>query len=237
MTDAAASRSLLSAFRVRWYYVVPALAVALVLAVFPGIDLAVSEMVYDAGRGGFYLGHSLLMDVLQEVTSYASAVFLLGCLGWWLVVQRVRDVRWRVSDRMMAYLLLAFLIGPVLVVSLGFKEHWGRNRPVETANFGGEARFQPYYLPYGVCEDDCSFSSGHSSRGFYFMALAIAAYGLGWAHRRLILASAIGFGSLAAGLRVIEGKHFLSDVTLSAIIVTYVAWVLFRLIFRTAEKR
>lgn len=235
MTETAAHRSLLSAFRAPWRYALPALAVALVLAAFPQIDLALSNMVYDPARGGFYLGHHWLPDVLEKITSYASSVFLVGCLLWWMVVQRGRDVRWRIGDRMMAYLMLAFLIGPVLIVSLGFKEHWGRNRPVETVDFGGSAPFLPYYQPDGVCEDDCSFPSGHSSRGFYFMALAIAAYGFGWPHRRLILASAIGFGCVTAGLRIIEGRHFLSDVTLAAIIVTYVSWVLFRLVFRRLE--
>jgi lipid A 4'-phosphatase len=126
---------------------------------------------------------------------------------------------------------LAFAIGPVLIVSLGLKEHWGRVRPMETTLFAGQGEFTPYYLPTGTCETDCSFTSGHSSRGFFFMAVAIAAYGLGWRHRHAILAGAVAFGVLTATLRIVEGKHFLSDVTLSSFIVTYVAWVLFAMLY------
>lgn len=233
MTDTPVSeRSLLSAFHLPWYFTLPALGIALLLAFVPEIDIAVSHAVYDGALGGFYFSHYGIMDVLDVVTSYASGLFVLGCLAWWLVVQRKYKTNTRLSDRMIAFLLLVYLIGPVLIVSLGFKEHWGRMRPVEVTLFGGEEPFLPYYLPNGICEDDCSFPSGHSSRGFYFMALAVAAYGFGWRQRRVILASAIGFGTLAAALRILEGKHFLSDVTLSAIIVSYVAWVVFRLAFR-----
>lgn len=229
--------TLLSAFRLPWYFAVPVLAVALLFALFPQIDLAVSRAVYDPAQGGFYYGRYPIADVLDVFTSIASSVLLVGYLLWWLVVQRKWQVKWRVSDRMIAYLLLAFLIGPVLIVSLGFKEHWGRMRPVEVTEFGGSEPFLPYYLPHGICEDDCSFPSGHSARGFYFVAFAIAAYGFGWAHRRLILASAIGFGCLTAAMRILEGKHFLSDVTFSAIIVSYVAWGTFRLVFRHKPHR
>lgn len=229
-------RSLLYAFRTPWPYVLGALVFALVVAFFPQIDLAVSSAVYDPARGGFYFSQYWWMDVLDVITSLASSVMVLGVVAWWLVMPRLRPHAPRIRERMVAYLLIAFLIGPVLIISLGFKEHWGRNRPVEVTQFAGAEAFTPYYLPYGVCEDDCSFPSGHSSRGFFFVALAIAAYGFGWSQRRLILASAIGFGTLAAGLRILEGKHFLSDVTFSAIIVTYVSWVVFRLVFRHTDS-
>lgn len=231
MADSSPRCGALRAFYVPLRYALPALFVLAVLAAFPAIDIAVTESVYAVEYGGFYLGRNVLLDMLGHVTSLSSAVFVAGCFGWWLVVQRRFAVQWRINNRLMAYIALVFIVGPVLVVSFGFKEHWGRERPHDVVEFGGAGTFTPYYSPEGVCESDCSFPSGHSSRGFYFMALAIAAYGLGWQQRRVILAGAIGFGVMTATLRILEGRHFLSDVTLSAVIVTYISWVLFRLIF------
>lgn len=212
-----------------WWMLGPMVLLAVLFAVAPQVDIAVTSYVYDAVRGEFYWGQASWMDYVTAITGTASVVALLGLMLYW-AWGKVRG-RKSVQGRLVAYLFLAFLIGPVLTISLGFKEHWGRNRPIEVTQFGGEAQFSPYWKLTGSCESDCSFPSGHSSRGFIWVALAIAAYGLGWRYRGAILASTLAIGATAATLRVIEGKHFLSDVTLSGCIVIYVSWIVFRAMY------
>lgn len=219
-----------SVLRVPLAIALPCVVWVLLLAVFPQIDLAVSGAVYDAGAG-FVYGNTALTRFLDPFTSYAAVAMLAGCLGWWgLGKLRVAMPRC-IPDRFMAFLLIAFLVGPLLSITIGLKQHWGRERPIEITQFGGTKTFTPYYLPTGSCERDCAFSSGHAGRGFFFVALAIAAYGLAWPHRRLIMVGALSFGLLTAALRIIDGKHFLSDVTFSALIVSYVAWVVFGMFY------
>lgn len=229
----------LAAFKVPLAVFLPCFVIALLLALFPQIDVTVSGWFYDRAKG-FPYGHLPWVEAVSYVTSFGSGIFVLGCLGFWCwarlgwpMPQVFRRIR--ISNRMMAYLFLVFLIGPLLIVGYGLKENWGRVRPVETTLFGGEGAFTPYYMPTGTCDTDCSFSSGHSSRGFYFIALAIAAYRFGWRYRHAIFAASLSFGVLAATLRVIEGNHFVSDVTFSAFIVSYIAWVLFGVIFESEE--
>lgn len=222
--------AVLNVFWAPWWMAVPMVALFIVFAVFPEIDMKVSGSVYNAATGGFYLGHPHWMDYADYITSFGSTVALAAVVVWWLIGKGL-PVRGKVPGRVVAYLLLAFLIGPVLTISLGFKEHWGRNRPVEVTEFGGAAPFTPYWNTTGKCESDCSFPSGHSSRGFIFMAAAIAAFGLGWRYRYAMLAAALAIGVSAATFRIMEGKHFLSDVTLSACIVIYLSWVLFRFMY------
>lgn len=215
----------LSAFSVPLRYWLPCALLLLALALFPQIDLAVSGFAYAQGQGFLY-GHHPLVDALDPLTNYAAIVFVSLVAAWWLL-RRVAKGLPRISDRFAAFLVLVFLCGPLIPVSLGLKQHWGRERPFMVSEFGGDRVFTPYYLPTGTCEQDCSFSSGHTARGFYFLALAVFAYGQGWPRRRLVLAGALGFGLLAGALRIVEGKHYLSDVAFSAIIVSYAAWVVY----------
>lgn len=230
----------LAAFKVPLVVFLPCIAIALTLALFPQIDIAVSNLFYDPALGVFPYGDLPWIVNVSYVTSLGSAAFVMACAGFWLWARLGWPMpKWfkciRISNRMMAYLFLVFLIGPLLIIGYGLKENWGRMRPHEVTQFGGEGTFTPYYMPTGKCDTDCSFSSGHSSRGFYFLALVIAAYRFGWRCRHAIFAGALAFGFLAASLRVVEGKHFLSDVTLSAFIVGYLAWVLFGLIFERQD--
>lgn len=230
----------LAAFKVPLAIFLPCFAIALALALYPQIDIAVSGWFFDRAAG-FSYGRLPWVEAVSYVTSLGSGVFVLSCLGVWFWARlgwpmpRVFK-RIRISNRMMAYLFLVFLIGPLLIVGYGLKENWGRVRPFETTLFAGEGTFTPYYMPTGKCDTDCSFSSGHSSRGFYFIALAIAAYRFGWRYRHAIFAASFSFGLLAASLRIIEGNHFLSDVTFSAFIVSYIAWVAFGMIFEGPEN-
>lgn len=224
-----ATPSRFSAFSVPLHYWLPCAVLALLLALFPQIDLFVSRQAYTQGQGFLY-GHHPLVSALDPVTNFASALFVAAVAGWWLLGQVARGLP-KVAGRFAAFVVLVFLCGPLIPVSLGLKQHWGRERPHMVTEFGGERVFTPYYLPTGTCEDDCSFSSGHTARGFYFLALAIYAYGQGWPRRRFVLSGALAFGLLAGGLRILEGKHYISDVAFSAFIVTYAAWVVYGLLY------
>ncbi|MBM3617258.1 MAG: phosphatase PAP2 family protein [Alphaproteobacteria bacterium] len=222
-----------AAFKVPLVFAVPAIAFLLLLAIFPEWDLVVSGWFYDPERGGFYMGKNFWIDWSGYFTSMASAIFVLGCFLFYGLGKVKRRTYIGMDKRLAAYFGLVLVIGPLLLVSLGFKEFWGRPRPVDVTEFGGVHEFVPYYQPSNACDTDCSFPSGHSARGFFFMALAFATYGLKKSRRvsYALLTAAILFGITTGFLRIIEGMHFLTDVTISAIIVTYTAWVLFRLMW------
>lgn len=218
-----------NAFKIPLPYAIPIFTFLLVMAVFPQIDLIVSGWFYDPAKGGFWLGHHRWIDALGEFTSMASAIFVVVCFVLYGYGIRKKRIYWGLDRRLVIYLGLVMIIGPLLVVTVGFKEFWGRARPLQVTEFGGDKTFTPYYEPTNACATDCSFPSGHSSRGFYFLALAFAGYKLN--RRRsvghMLLGGAMVFGVITAGLRVIEGKHFLSDVTVAGFILAYVCWVLY----------
>lgn len=131
---------------------------------------------------------------------------------------------WR--SRTFLYLIAVVAIGPGLVVNVVLKDNWGRPRPRDVVEFGGNMSFTPAFVISDQCPKNCSFVAGHPS-----MAFALVALGLLAARRRRawLIALAVGLG-LAVGFgRIVQGGHFLSDVIFSAVFTVAIAVGLYRL--------
>jgi lipid A 4'-phosphatase len=114
-------------------------------------------------------------------------------------------------------------------VSGVLKEHWGRARPAQV--FSGEAEFTPPFVIADECARNCSFVSGEASSA---TALAIVSCVLLWPvlggrdRRRAVLLLS-GVAAAAALMRIVTGRHFLSDVVFAAYLTSFVAWALWHL--------
>jgi len=115
------------------------------------------------------------------------------------------------SSKGLLFLMLALMLGPGLVVNLVSKNIWGRARPAHVEQFGGTLKFSPAFVFSDQCDRNCSFVSGHSAFGFYFVAFAM----LFKRHRKKLFAFAIGYGALIGFGRIYQGGHFISDVIFS----------------------
>ena len=184
-----------------WLLVSGALALLFVLV--PDIDLAFSGLFYDVGAGFTQNGAPWERVLYESVGVLLVGAFRKGPFGR--------------QGRVAALLLLVLALGPGLVVNGILKEHWGRARPRDVTEFGGERHFTPAFVISDQCERNCSFTAGHPSAGF-----ALAALGYAYVSRRrrwAVFAAATGFGLLVGLARVAAGGHFLSDVLFSGIIV------------------
>ena len=193
----------------------------LVLATWPGIDLAVSRAFFDGE--GFPLARSRALHLVRHaVWNLAIAATLLSLLAWavWLAL----GWRARVASRLWAYPAALMLLGPGLLVNGVLKAHWGRARPAEIAPFGGEAAFTPPFQMAGPCARNCSFVSGEGAGA---VALAIAVGVLVPSTRLRIALAALA--ALASGLRVATGRHFLSDAVFGAFLMAFLGLALHRL--------
>jgi membrane-associated phospholipid phosphatase len=160
----------------------------------------------------YFLG--VLPALLLGVGSLAVAISSqwIGRLRFW------RRAGWFVA--------LSLALGPGLIVNGLLKPTWGRPRPAHVAEFGGAVQYAPVWSP-GVAPGATSFPSGHASMGFFLMVPAFLLYRK---HRRLaVLLFALGliFGSTVGLARMIQGRHFPSDVLWSAACVYYSALFLY----------
>jgi lipid A 4'-phosphatase len=207
-------------------------AIGALLVAIPQVDLAVTGLFYDP-QLGFHLRPLLVVRVLYSSVWWISAAVLVGTLGfliasWTLYRQRAEIGAQR---RAALYLLLVMLIGPGLLVNGVFKDHWGRARPSQVVEFGGNKQFTRAALPADQCEKNCSFVSGHASVGFFFVSLAFLCPRR--RERWLTIGTVAGLG---IGLvRIVQGGHFFSDVLFAGIVAYLTARVLHAVMFRSNQ--
>ncbi len=210
-------------------YVALAALTMIVFAVWPDLDLAVSNLFFD--RGGF-VGADPLARFGRDVFRVTPFVVLALYAALWLAKRYGVRLGWAPSGRAVVFLIATIAIGPGLIVNLGLKDHWHRPRPVHTQEFGGPDTFRPWYDDTGACKINCSFVSGEASTGFWMVAPASVAPPP-W--RGPAIVAAFVFGVCSSLLRMAFGGHFLSDVLLGGLISLIVIEIARRLLW--VEKR
>ncbi|MCX7819186.1 MAG: phosphatase PAP2 family protein [Kiritimatiellae bacterium] len=208
------------AYRTQW---VPELvAVALVAAVcamlFAGTDLDLRIAALFHGGGSFQRPLELapLWVWLYRGAPVLVAAIAVGCAA--VLLAGARNRRWRSASRAAAFVLLAYAVGPGLIVNVGFKNFWGRPRPVQVREFGGQWAYQDV-ARRGTPGRGKSFPCGHSSAGY-----ALTAFWLVWKRHRprravVALGVALALGTALGIGRMVTGSHFASDVLASGLVV------------------
>ncbi len=211
-----------------------AAAVGLLFALYPWLDLAISALFFDPATKRFGGGHALAMSRARDaaellITAIVAPAFvsLAGKLLW---PRRRMPLRGRAA----VFLLLTLALGPGILANVVLKDHWGRIRPIDVAEFGGSGRFTPWWDPRSACSANCSFIAGEPSGAFWTLAPAALAPPQ-W--RPLAYGAALVFGAGVGVLRMAAGAHFFTDVAFAGVFMFLVAWTLHGLIFRWRPTR
>ena len=204
------------------------LSACLVFAILPGIDIAVAGLFHVEGQG-FVLAESRGLQFNRETLWNLSHVVALLALAFGIHALLTRRER-RVPGRVWGFSITLILVAPIGIVNLILKEYWGRARPSDVTEFGGTLAFTPPWEIAGQCQSNCSFVSGEVAAAATLAILiglftwqAVPRWG-----RPLLVAGLVAIALATALLRVSVGRHFLSDVLWSNIIVATVAWYLAR---------
>ena len=195
----------------------------------PQIDLWVTSLFFNEQQG-FYLSETLWARfgyALIPVLTTSIAIFLIFSIVFTLIRKRTL---FSFGSKAYLYMLLTLIIGPGLIVNNTFKENWNRSRPVSVIEFGGTNAFSPAFVINDACtQGSCtSFSSGHPTTFFAFLSLAMLLTGR--RRKQVIYFSVIG-GAMIGFVRIVQGGHFLSDVVVSGMVVTSVAYSLYWLMY------
>ena len=205
-----------------------------VLTVWPGIDLAVSAAFYRPGNG-FPVDSIAVVEAFRYLIWGASIAMLVLALAALPVAALRRRPVLRLGPRDWGFILLLYALGPGLLVEGILKRVWGRARPADVEQFGGARQFTPVADIADQCTRNCSFVAGEMA-GATALALALVLILWRWRDRIGERAFRLGLGLAGAQAvligvqRIASGRHFLSDVLLSALFVTVVAVLLARLI-------
>jgi lipid A 4'-phosphatase len=199
----------------------PIAAIVIAAEILPAIDLLTSGWAYRAGAGGFWLRDALIPQIVYHGTRYITIAMVIGLIG--VIVYGLLDsaASRRAMARRAGLVLLAMAIGPGLIVHTVLKDHWGRPRPAQIADFGGTGHYVAPGIPSNQCDHNCSFVSGHASSGYILVAL-----GLLWPlQRRRWLWIGLGVGTFIGFIRIIQGAHFFSDVLGAGVVAVGTTWL------------
>lgn len=188
------------------------------------LDLQIQRQFYQPQSGWFMKDAPLfyLLYHYGNIPALVLSVASLIVLG--LSFQKKRFYPWRAIA---AWLVFSMIIGPGLITNSIFKDHFGRPRPRQIVEFGGEREYLPLFVP-GEMGKGKSFPCGHATMGFY---LAVAGFTL---RKRKALAAAVFslgcvYGTAIGLARIAQGGHFASDVLWAGGFTLLTGWALYYL--------
>jgi membrane-associated PAP2 superfamily phosphatase len=126
-------------------------------------------------------------------------------------------------------MIVTLALAPGIVANVLLKDHWGRPRPIDVAEFGGDEHFVPWWDPRGDCPKNCSFVAGEPAGAFWTLAPA-ALTPLPW--RALAYGGALAFGAGVGFLRMAGGGHFFSDAVFAGVFTFLVIWLVHGWLYR-----
>jgi membrane-associated PAP2 superfamily phosphatase len=150
----------------------------------------------------------------------------LGGMLVWLASCKVKVCRRFRKEALFLFLLV--LLGPGLFVNGIFKAHYGRPRPNQCEVFGGEKAYQPVleYIRHETGQRFRSFPCGHASIGFAVMGPYFFLRYRSRRKARQFMLLGIFLGIWAGLSRMVEGRHFASDVFWAGAMVYFVGLLL-----------
>lgn len=201
--------------RLRWYPLAILLAGTALIHLFD-IDRRVTALMHEDGT---WIGDTLpWCGLLYDYGP--SPALTMGILSLGLLVYSIRSLHLSRHRRLFLFYAASLLLGPGLLVNTVFKENFGRPRPSNTVDYGGEYLFHPVGQP-GIPPKGNSFPTGHGSMGYYLMSPFFVLL----ARRRRLACGFLALGLLAGTaigfVRILQGDHWVSDILWAAGFVYY----------------
>lgn len=170
------------------------------------LDRSISDNFYRPGEGWFLAKQPLWFWLHKKGTIPGIVLAVASLLAWLLSYYTPNLKNWR---KPCLVVVLTAVLAAGLLVNAILKQYWGRPRPSQTIEYGGQWEYRPVFPP-GIPGKGASFPCGHCTMGFLF--LATVAF-----HRRSKILAVAGvstglvLGGLLSAARVVQGAHFASD--------------------------
>jgi membrane-associated PAP2 superfamily phosphatase len=214
-----------------------AVITGLLFGLFPQLDLAVSAPFHDyVDKSHNVFAWRIYRPVMlaRNVGLWIGALLVAPAVVALIVKLALPRRKMLVSGRAVVFLISTLVLAPGLLVNVVLKDHWGRPRPIDVMQFGGDEHFVPWWSTNGDCRDNCSFVSGDVAGALWTVAPAALAPPP-W--RALAYAGALALGAGMAAIRIMAGAHFLSDVVFAGVFTFLIVWFMYALIYRWPRTR
>jgi lipid A 4'-phosphatase len=214
-----------------------AIAVGLAFGLYPELDLAVSRYFYgfvDANQNAFAWRLYPPAMLARDIGLWVGTILVAPAVAALVIKLILPRRKLLMSGRAILFLMATMALGPGLLVNVVLKDHWGRSRPIDVAQFGGPEHFVAWWDPRGDCPGNCAFVSGDVAGAVWTIAPAALAPPQ-W--RALAYGAALALGVGMATVRVMAGGHFASDVVFAGVFTFLIIWIMHGLIYRWPRTR
>lgn len=215
-----------------------ALSAFTLLSNYSGLDIALSQLVFDESSNAFPLRENGVLSILLHdgmkrlITALWLGLLVLTGIVW--LKQSREPGADRSTFRLLAYIVLAAGLSAVLTSVLKSLSH--HSCPWDLTLFGGAAQFYPLLGRMPMLADGSPaggpgkcFPSGHASTGWMWLCVLFAAHKApvgSWMKKgqRYLTAGVISLGSLVSAVQISRGAHFLSHTLATIVICLLIAW-------------
>jgi lipid A 4'-phosphatase len=211
--------------------------VGVLFAAFPFWDLEIAGLFFDPTAAKFPLSIDYSANIIRRIANWIPFLLLAPAVFVLLRKLALPSSKMLMAPSVVVFLVGSFLLGPGLTSNLLLKENWGRPRPNFVQQFAGSETFQPWWHPSSACKRNCSFVSGEASQAFWTVAPALLAPPQ---IRPFALGGAVLFGTAVGAMRVVFGRHFVTDIVFAGVITVAIVMALYRLLLdplRRSDER
>jgi len=175
---------------------------------YSNLDIAMERYFY-SGEKGWMLQYKPVWDFIYRFGIFPGYILAFG--GLIMISVSYWNTRYIHFRKASLVLVFTIIVGPGILVNLVLKDHTGRPRPRDIAEFGGTETF------LCVCDkantnEGKSFPCGHCSMGFYLAIPYLFYRGRRKLFAYSFLTCGIAYGILIGIARMMAGGHFASDV-------------------------
>jgi len=213
-----------------------ATVVGIIFGLFPQLDLMISTPFYGMVKSGVHFAVHIDPPFMfaRDAGVWVGAVIMMPVVAALVLKLLLPRRRLLLPGRAVIFLIVTVALGPGLFVNVTLKDHWGRPRPIDVTQFGGDQHFVAWWDPRGDCPGNCSFVSGDVSGTVWTIAPA-ALVPPAW--RALAYGAALALGTGMAVLRIMGGAHFFTDTIFAGVFTFLIIWVVHGLLYRWPRTR
>ena len=178
-------------------------------------DVFLSSLFYYGDAQFFLQSQHILSVIFRDILLpfLVLYIFVLPVIGSFIPIHKIY-FGYKFSPKEIIFVWIAGVATLIVFVNVLLKNMWGRTRPNDILEFGGNDVFTPWYKFGDSCVSNCSFVSGDASVGFALIVFYFIT------KKNIFIYLSILFGTILGFVRIIAGGHFFSDVVFSQIIVT-----------------
>jgi membrane-associated PAP2 superfamily phosphatase len=209
----------------------------LVFGFYPDLDLRIARYFYafeDVSHNMFAFRLYPPLMLARNIGLWIGTILVLPAVVALLIKLILPRRKLLIPGRAIVFLISTMVLAPGLLANVLLKDHWGRPRPIDVMQFGGDQQYVAWWDPRGRCPNNCAFVSGDVAGAFWTIAPAALAPPQ-W--RAVAYGAALALGTGMAAIRVMAGAHFPSDVIFAGVFTFLIIWFAYALIYRWPRTR